>query len=86
MPDNAGVSAIRGADAILADLSFERPSSYYELGFAEAIEKTVILIARAGTQVHQTRHRNDVAEYDTLDDYDSVVRQRLAKWLAASAA
>ncbi len=68
-------SPLVAADAVLADLSFERPSSYYELGVAEALDKTVKAVARAGTPIHQTQHRQDVMMYETLEDYDRIIRQ-----------
>jgi hypothetical protein len=37
---------------IVADLSFERPNVYFELGYARGFGRTVITIAKKGTNVH----------------------------------
>jgi nucleoside 2-deoxyribosyltransferase len=36
----------------VADLTGERPNSYYETGFAHALGKPVILLAQTGTSRH----------------------------------
>ena len=69
--------AIRSADLVLADLSFERPSSYYELGFAEALGKSIAIIAQKGTEIHQTSNRDRTIEYETLEDYRRAIIQIL---------
>ena len=50
--------AIVRSNLIVADLTGERPNSYYETGFAHALGKPVILLAQTGT----TRHF-DIASY-----------------------
>jgi hypothetical protein len=42
----------QGVRLILCDLTFERPNVYFELGYARGIGKTVITIARLGTELH----------------------------------
>jgi nucleoside 2-deoxyribosyltransferase len=54
---------LRQCEFVLADLSFERPSCYYELGLAEALGKPVYLIAKEGTDIHQTASRRLVSFY-----------------------
>lgn len=53
---------------IVADLTLERPSCYYELGIAEAIGKPVYLIAQHGTSIHQTASRSSVRFYNDLNE------------------
>jgi nucleoside 2-deoxyribosyltransferase len=48
------IDGLRGADAVLADLSGERPSCYYEIGVAEALGLPVFAVATIGTRIHQT--------------------------------
>src|SRR5215204_3006056 len=43
---------------VLADLSLERASCYYELGVAEALGKKTYVVAEEGTDIHQTASRN----------------------------
>ncbi|MER0422793.1 hypothetical protein [Streptomyces microflavus] len=74
----AVVTTIGEAAAVIADLSLERPSCYYELGLAQAIGGRVSLIARAGTTIHQAFGRNAVSYFQDLQDYPAVVRRMLA--------
>jgi hypothetical protein len=43
---------IRSARFVVADLTFERPNVYFELGYARGLNKTVITILREGTPAH----------------------------------
>lgn len=57
---------------VLADLTFERPSCYYELGLAQALRKPTVLIARSGEHIHQAHNRGSLREYVSLDDYEQL--------------
>lgn len=65
----ATLQDIRNAEFVLADLSLERPSCYYELGLAEALGKPVYLIASEGTDIHQTASRRLVRFYKDAEGY-----------------
>ncbi|MER7950235.1 hypothetical protein ABTY59_22865 [Streptomyces sp. NPDC096079] len=71
------VAEIKRATLVIADLSLERPSCYYELGLAQALDAKVGLIARSGTNVHQAFGRNSVVEFGNLREYSSAVRRVL---------
>lgn len=43
---------IKSARLIVADLTLERPNVYFELGYARGLGKTVVTIAKQGTNVH----------------------------------
>ncbi len=43
---------IKLAEFIIADLTFERPNCYYEIGYSHAMNKKVILTAKKGTKIH----------------------------------
>jgi hypothetical protein len=73
------VAEIRGADFVIADLSRERPSCYYELGIAETIGKKVYLVAEAGTPIHQSVARSLVHYYAGIDDLARTVQSALKK-------
>ena len=59
----SALSDMSGCLFVLADLSLERPSCYYELGLAEAQKVPVYLIAESGTPIHQTTSRDNLAFY-----------------------
>ena len=46
------IEMIHRARFVIADLTHERPNVYFELGYARGIGKTVVTIARQGTNVH----------------------------------
>lgn len=68
---------IRSARFVLADLTFERPSCYFELGVAEATGVDVCIIAKAGTAIHQIGYASQVSFYRDLADYKRVVTDLL---------
>jgi nucleoside 2-deoxyribosyltransferase len=45
------VRGIHDAALVIVDVSFSSPNIYYELGYAEALGKTVIVIAKEGTEL-----------------------------------
>ncbi|NIV93081.1 hypothetical protein GWN42_09835, partial [candidate division KSB1 bacterium] len=51
------IEKLKNAKSVIADLSFERPSCYYELGIAQAFGKRVFLLAEEGTRIHQSKNR-----------------------------
>ena len=66
------------ADFVLADLSLERPSCYFELGVAQAVGARVFLIAAAGTVIHQTGSQCNLVLYSNLSQYRLEVSRILA--------
>lgn len=69
------IALMQSANFIFADLSLERPSCYYELGLAEALEKCVYAVAQIGTDIHQTSVRQQVKYYKSLDDFHTVAEE-----------
>jgi nucleoside 2-deoxyribosyltransferase len=66
----AGLSSV---DCVIADLSLERPSCYYELGLAQALRKRVFLMAEEGTAIHQAASRSETRFYKGLNEYRDIV-------------
>ena len=60
-------SNIKKASFVIADLAYERPSCYYELGLAQAMGKLTFFIALAGTKIHQTY--GDIHFYEGIEQY-----------------
>jgi len=56
---------------VVVDLSHERPNVYFELGYARASGKTVITIARRGTEIHF-----DVKDWTYIPYIDSRTLER----------
>jgi len=78
------LSAIRGATLVLADLSRERPSCYYELGLAQALDKTTVLVAEAGTIIHQAFRRDSTLFYESLVDLEDRLGNALRKGISST--
>jgi len=65
---------IEGAAFVFADLSFERPSCYFELGLAEAARATLFLVAAKGTPIHQLSGSETIAYFEDLRQYRQCVQ------------
>jgi nucleoside 2-deoxyribosyltransferase len=74
----------RGCEFVLADLSFERPSCYYELGLAEALGKQVYLVALKGSIIHQTASRRLVKFYKSNEELLALFREILSEAVSES--
>lgn len=66
---------LKSSTFVLADLTYERPSCYYELGLAEALTKPVYAVAQTGTAIHQTTSREKVSFYKDLDQFKQLVTE-----------
>lgn len=59
------------ADYFIADLSFERPSCYYEVGYIQGLKKNVYLIAMKNTPIHQVK--GEVEFYSSINEYREMI-------------
>ncbi len=71
------LSEIQTREFLIADLTFERPNVYYEIGYAHALNKRVILVRKKGTKLHfDVAHRN-CPEYENTTALRKLLKERL---------
>jgi guanylate kinase len=70
---------IRLAEYVVADLTDERPNVYYEVGYAHALGKPILLIAKAETNIHFDLQGCRTHKYHSYQDLE----EELKKWLRA---
>lgn len=61
------------AEYVIADLSYERPNCYYELGYAHALKKKIILTASHDTTIHFDITGFHVCKYRSVKELDEKV-------------
>ena len=68
------------SEIIIADLTFERPNCYYELGYAHAKNKNVILTAEKGTRIHFDVSNYKVIFYNSMMQLDDELKKHLKEY------
>lgn len=61
------------AEYVIADLSYERPNCYYELGYAHALNKKIILTASYDTKIHFDVSGFHVCKYKSVRELDEKI-------------
>lgn len=73
---------IKLAEFIIADLTFERPNCYYEIGYAHALNKKVILTAYEGTKIHFDISTFPMISYRSMSELEIRLKETLGKILS----
>ena len=58
-------AAIQSSAFVIADVSFERPNIYYEVGYAAAVHKPILLLAKAGATLASNLEGVEIICYET---------------------
>ena len=73
------IEKIKCSEFLLADLTAERPSVYYEIGYAHALRRKVILFRSSNTKLHFDLAGYNCPEYENLTKLREKVMHRLEK-------
>jgi nucleoside 2-deoxyribosyltransferase len=76
------VSAINRARFVVADLTEARPNCYYEVGYAHAIGKPVVVLAKTGSERHFDLAAYNWTHWDTYKDLKPKLEKRVDGVLA----
>ena len=68
---------IEASEFLIADLTYERPNVYYEIGHAHARSKRVILFRKKGTKLHFDVAHRKCPEYENTTELKKQLRRRL---------
>jgi hypothetical protein len=68
---------IKTSEFLLGDLTYERPSVYYEIGYAHSLRRRVIMYRKKDTQIHFDLAAYNCPEYENMRELRDLLLKRL---------
>lgn len=75
--DNRIYEYIKKAEIVIVDLSYERQNCYFEVGYALALNKDIILTAQEGTKIHFNLEHYGIITYQRGSELSQKLTQLL---------
>lgn len=72
--DNKILDCIQKAKLVVVDLSYSRPNCYFELGYALALNKKVVLIAHKNSEIHFDIEHHSIFKYKNLNELSDYLK------------
>lgn len=76
--DNKILEQIKKAEVIIADLSYERPNCYFEVGYARALGKNIIIVYDSKSKIHFDVDHYDATQYHNMRELEQILRYKLS--------
>lgn len=74
--------SIQIADLIIADMTGRNPNVFYEVGYAHALKRPVVLLTRNSADIpFDLKHHNHIIYGDSLSDLKARLRPRIEAWV-----